>query len=52
MKTISIVLTPDHVAAFVNLVDLGVKKGGIQAVKPAAIVVALLERAQRELDAQ
>ena len=49
MKTVSIVLTQDQLAAFVYLVDLGVKKGGLQAVQPAALVVVMLEQAQREL---
>lgn len=52
MKTTTLELTPEALAAFVNLVDLGVKAGGLQMVKPAALVLALLEAAQRALNEQ
>ncbi len=52
MKTTTIELTPDALAAFVNLVDLGVKAGGIGMVKPAALVLPLLEAAQLDLNRQ
>ncbi len=42
-------VTPETLAALVNLIDLGVRAGGIQMVAPAALVLPLLERAQREL---
>ncbi len=50
MKTTTIELTPEALAALVNLVDLGVKMGGIQVVKPAAMVLPLLEMAQLALN--
>ncbi len=52
MKTTTIELTLDALAAFVNLVDGGVKAGGIQMVKPAALILPLLEQAQMALNEQ
>ena len=50
MKTTTMELTPETLMALVNLVDLGVKAGGIQMVKPAAMVLPLLEAAQLALN--
>ena len=50
MKTTTIELTPEALAAFVNLVDLGVKAGGLQMIKPAALILPLLEQAQMALN--
>lgn len=47
--TATIEVTPEVLAAFVNLIDLGVKAGGIQMVAPAAMVLPLLEKAQLDL---
>ena len=52
MKTTTMELTPEALAALVNLVDLGVKMGGISMVKPAALVLPLLETAQLALNEQ
>ena len=50
MKTTTLELTPEALAAFVNLVDLGVKAGGLQMIKPAALILPLLEQAQITLN--
>ena len=52
MKTTTMELTSESLTALVNLVDLGVKAGGIQMVKPAAMVLPLLETAQLALNQQ
>ena len=52
MKTTIIEVTPEALAAFVNLVDLGVKAGGLQMVKPAALILPLLETAQIAFNGQ
>ena len=52
MKTTTIELTPEALAALVNLVNLGVKMGGIQMVMTAAMVVPLLDAAQRAFNEQ
>ena len=52
MKTTTIDLTLDTLMALVNLVDFGVKAGGITMVKPAALVLPMLETAQLALNEQ
>lgn len=52
MKTTTLDLTPEALAAMVNLIDLGVKAGGINMVKPAAMILPLLETAQLALNEQ
>ncbi len=52
MKTTTLELTQDALSAFINLVDLGVKAGGINMVKPASLVLPLLETAQMALNEQ
>ena len=47
--TTKIEVTLESLAAFVNLVDLAVKAGGIQVVSRAALVLPLLEKAQLDL---
>ena len=42
-------VTSEALAAFVNLVDLAVRAGGIKVVAPAALVLPLLEKAQLDL---
>ena len=55
MKTTTMELTPAALAAFVNLVDIGMKNerlGGIQVEEPASLVVPLLKQAQLALHEQ
>ena len=52
MKTTTIELTPEALAALVNLVDFAVKAGGIQVIEIAALVLPPLKVAQLAFNEQ
>ena len=52
MKTTTIELTAEALAALVNFVHLGLQKDGIQMFRPAAMVLPLLETAQLAFNEQ